>query len=49
MGPDAIEDATVSGVAVPAAIDEFECDLRGEIEVKGKGAMTTWFVVGRSN
>ncbi len=29
--------------------DEFECELRGEIDVKGKGAMTTWFVVGRSN
>jgi guanylate cyclase len=28
---------------------EFECELRGEIEVKGKGAMTTWFVVARSN
>lgn len=28
---------------------EFECELRGEIDVKGKGAMTTWFVVGRSN
>jgi guanylate cyclase len=29
--------------------DEFECELRGEIEVKGKGVMTTWFVVERSN
>ncbi len=29
--------------------DEFECELRGEIDVKGKGTMTTRFVVGRSN
>ena len=29
--------------------DEFECELRGEIDVKGKGAMTTWFVLGRSD
>jgi adenylate cyclase len=27
--------------------DQFECELRGEIDVKGKGLMKTWFVVGR--
>ena len=27
--------------------DDFECELRGEIEVKGKGLMRTWFVLGR--
>ena len=26
--------------------DEFECQLRGAIEVKGKGKMNTWFVQG---
>ncbi len=26
--------------------DEFECEYRGEIEIKGKGSMHTWFVVG---
>jgi class 3 adenylate cyclase len=24
--------------------DEFECEKRGEIEIKGKGKMTTWFL-----
>ena len=27
--------------------DDFECELRGEIDVKGKGLMRTWFVLGR--
>ena len=27
--------------------DHFECEPRGEIEVKGKGSMKTWFVLGR--
>jgi class 3 adenylate cyclase len=26
--------------------EEFECEPRGTIEVKGKGAMRTWFLVG---
>jgi guanylate cyclase len=26
--------------------DEFECQSRGAIEVKGKGVMNTWFVTG---
>jgi len=26
--------------------DEFDCELRGEILVKGKGLMKTWFVQG---
>src|SRR5688500_16062638 len=26
--------------------DEFECEPRGTIEVKGKGPMRTWFLVG---
>lgn len=26
--------------------DEFRCDLHGPIEVKGKGVMETWFLVG---
>ena len=26
--------------------DDFECEPRGEIEVKGKGLMTTWFIAG---
>lgn len=26
--------------------DEFECELRGEIEVKGRGNMRTWFIKG---
>jgi len=29
--------------------DQFECEPRGEIDVKGKGLMKTWFVVGRSS
>jgi guanylate cyclase len=27
--------------------EEFDCNPRGEIEVKGKGGMTTWFLAGR--
>jgi guanylate cyclase len=27
--------------------DEFECVPRGMIEIKGKGDMETWFLVGR--
>lgn len=29
--------------------DEFECVYRGQIPVKGKGDMDTWYVVGRAN
>jgi guanylate cyclase len=28
--------------------DTFECEPRGEIEVKGKGLVRTWYLVGRS-
>ena len=28
--------------------DEFECERRGTIEVKGKGQMETWFLVRRN-
>jgi adenylate cyclase len=27
--------------------DQFECESRGDIDVKGKGRMTTWLVLGR--
>jgi adenylate cyclase len=27
--------------------DQFVLEARGEIEVKGKGSMQTWFLVGR--
>ena len=27
--------------------DEFQCEPRGTIAVKGKGAMETWYLVGR--
>ena len=27
--------------------DEFECEPRGPVEVKGKGEMETWYLVGR--
>ena len=27
--------------------DEFICESRGAIEVKGKGEMETWYVVGQ--
>ncbi len=27
--------------------EEFECELRGEIELKGRGKMTTWFLKGK--
>ena len=36
-----ISDATYALVR-----DEFECEERGEVEVKGKGVMRTWWVVG---
>ena len=26
--------------------NEFECESRGEMEIKGKGSMRTWFVIG---
>jgi len=26
--------------------DEFDCEPRGTIEVKGKGPMRTWFLLG---
>jgi class 3 adenylate cyclase len=26
--------------------DEFDCEPRGTIEVKGKGQMRTWFLLG---
>jgi adenylate cyclase len=29
--------------------DEFELDSRGEIEVKGKGRMATWFLLARKS
>ena len=28
--------------------DEFECQARGMIEVKGKGSMNTWYLVGEN-
>jgi adenylate cyclase len=27
--------------------DRFHCETRGEIEVKGKGPMKTWYVIER--
>jgi guanylate cyclase len=27
--------------------DDFECELRGKIEIKGKGVLETWFLTGR--
>jgi adenylate cyclase len=27
--------------------DEFLCEHRGTVEVKGKGVMDTWYLVGR--
>ena len=33
---------------VAEALDgRFALELRGQVEIKGKGAMPTWFVVGR--
>jgi len=29
--------------------DEFECEPRGSIDVKGKGAVETWYLVGRKS
>jgi class 3 adenylate cyclase len=29
--------------------DDFECVKRGEVPIKGKGNMETWFVVGARN
>ena len=29
--------------------DAFDCEPRGEIEVKGKGAISTWYLLGRSD
>ena len=28
--------------------DEFECQARGMVEVKGKGSMNTWYLVGEN-
>jgi adenylate cyclase len=28
---------------------EFECQARGKVEVKGKGPMNTWYLVGVNN
>src|SRR5262249_1737820 len=29
--------------------DEFDCESRGDIDVKGKGRMTTWLVIGQKS
>ena len=36
----------ISKVTWERVRDTFECEARGEIEVKGKGVMETWFVLG---
>ncbi len=36
----------ISGATRQALNDEFECERRGEVDVKGKGAMETYFLVG---
>ena len=50
-----MESTGVEGrIQVPAAVrdrlkDDFELEERGEVVVKGKGVMRTWFLVARRN
>jgi class 3 adenylate cyclase len=30
-------------------VDEFDCEYRGTVPVKGKGDMETWYLVGRAS
>jgi guanylate cyclase len=37
----------ITGATYELIKDEFECEPRGTIDVKGKGALETWYLVGR--
>ena len=43
-------DPTLSRLALVELLgDEFECEPRGTVSVKGKGDMETWYLVGRGD
>src|SRR3954467_5066138 len=37
----------ITGATYDLIKDEFECERRGTIAVKGKGEMETWYLLGR--
>jgi guanylate cyclase len=37
----------ITGATYDLLSDEFECERRGMVEVKGRGEMETWYLVGR--
>jgi guanylate cyclase len=37
----------ISGSTYELVADEFECEARGPVAVKGKGEIETWYLVGR--
>jgi len=39
----------ITGATYELVKDEFICELRGLIPVKGKGEMETWYLQGRRN
>jgi len=36
-----------SAIFLHVARPDFECERRGEIEIKGVGPLETWFLIGR--
>ncbi len=42
--PDTIQ---MTGATRQLLLDQFVCEERGELEIKGKGRLHTWFLRGR--
>jgi adenylate cyclase len=40
-------DIQITGATYELLKDDFVCDCRGTLTVKGKGEMVTWYLVGR--